>query len=321
MEEQPRFRDRPLTLAGVVGENMEITSANPLNYHQAITDPARCEPVVVDGKLFLPGSEEPLPLVLVVPGSLGVADSHVGHAETLVAAGYGAFVLDPFGARAVESTVAAQPQYSLAASAFDVLATLRTLSQHPAVDPKRISGQGHSRGGTAVLAASMRRFADPIVGEGLSLAGTYSVYPWCGHQFASPDVGPTRIRAILGDQDDWISVQQVQAQIQAIRLVGGDASIRMVAGAAHSFDRHEPVHEIPEASVAPGSPTVYLDDDGAMVDPTTGVADPALGDRDMFLAAVRSGLGRQGAHIGSVGDQPALFTADMVGFHSAVLAA
>ena len=56
MEEQPRFRDRPLTLAGVVGENVEITSANPLNYHQAITDPARCEPVVVDGKLFLPGS-------------------------------------------------------------------------------------------------------------------------------------------------------------------------------------------------------------------------------------------------------------------------
>ena len=110
MEEQQRFRDQALTLAGVVGENVEITSANPLNYHQAITDPARCEPVVVDGKLFLPGSEEPLPLVLVVPGSLGVADSHVSHAETLVAAGYGAFVLDPFGARAVESTVADQTQ-------------------------------------------------------------------------------------------------------------------------------------------------------------------------------------------------------------------
>ena len=321
MEEQQRFRDQALTLAGVVGENVEITSANPLNYHQAITDPTGCEPVVVDGKLFLPSSEEPLPLVLVVPGSLGIADSHVGHAETLVAAGYGAFVLDPFGARAIESTVADQTQYSLASSAFDVLATLRVLSQHPAVDPERISGQGHSRGGTAVLAASMRRFANPIVGEGLSLAGAYSVYPWCGHQFASPDVGPTRIRAIVGDLDDWVSVQQAQAQIQAIRLMGGDASIRVVAGAAHSFDRHEPVHEIPEATVAPGASTVYLDDDGTMVDPFTGVADPASVDLDMFLAVAGSGLGRLGAHIGSVGDQPALFTADMLEFHSAVLAA
>jgi hypothetical protein len=40
----------------------------------------------------------------------------------------------------------------------------------------------------------------------------------------------------------------------------------------------------------------------------------------MFLAVADSGLGRLGAHIGSVGDQPALFTADMLEFHSAVLA-
>jgi hypothetical protein len=57
-----------------------------------------------------------------------------------------------------------------------------------------------------------------------------------------------------------------------------------------------------------------------MVDPFTGVADPASVDLDMFLAVADSGLGRLGAHIGSVGDQPALFTADMLEFHSAVLA-
>ena len=85
MDEEARFRDRSITLAGVTGRNVEVPSANPLNYHQAVNDPDGCEPVVVDGKLFLPPVDRPLPLVMVVPGSLGVGDSHVGHAETLLA--------------------------------------------------------------------------------------------------------------------------------------------------------------------------------------------------------------------------------------------
>ena len=300
------------------GLNVDVPSANPLNYHQAVNDPGGCEPVVVDGKLFLPPADRPLPLVMVVPGSLGVGESHVGHAETLLAAGYAVFVLDPFGPRAVESTVANQTQYSFAASAFDVLAALRVLAAHEAVDADRISAQGHSRGGSAVLTAAVRCFADPIVGEDVAFAGVYAVYPWCGHQFTDPAVGPTRVRAIVGDRDDWLSVQQVQAQVQAIGLAGGDASLRIVSGAGHSFDRYEAVHEVPEASVAPGAPTTYIDDDGAMVDPRTGRPDAALTDRDMFLAAIDAGLGRLGAHIGSIGDQPDLFRADMLAFHASV---
>ena len=301
------------------GLNVDVPSANPLNYHQAVNDPGGCEPVVVDGKLFLPPADRPLPLVMVVPGSLGVGESHVGHAETLLAAGYAVFVLDPFGPRAVESTVANQTQYSFAASAFDVLAALRVLAAHEAVDADRISAQGHSRGGSAVLTAAVRCFADPIVGEDVAFAGVYAVYPWCGHQFTDPAVGPTRVRAIVGDRDDWLSVQQVQAQVQAIGLAGGDASLRIVSGAGHSFDRYEAVHEVPEASVAPGAPTTYIDDDGAMVDPRTGRPDAALTDRDLFLAAIDAGLGRLGAHIGSIGDQPDLFRADMLAFHASVL--
>ena len=301
------------------GLNVDVPSANPLNYHQAVNDPGGCEPVVVDGKLFLPPADRPLPLVMVVPGSLGVGESHVGHAETLLAAGYAVFVLDPFGPRSVESTVANQAQYSFAASAFDVLAALRVLAAHEAVDADRISAQGHSRGGSAVLTAAVRCFADPIVGEDVAFAGVYAVYPWCGHQFTDPAVGPTRVRAIVGDRDDWLSVQQVQAQVQAIGLAGGDASLRIVSGAGHSFDRYEAVHELPEASVAPSAPTTYIDDDGAMVDPRTGRPDAALTDRDMFLAAIDAGLGRLGAHIGSIGDQPDLFRADMLAFHASVL--
>ena len=319
MDGVERFRDRSVTLAGVVGRNVEIPSANPVNYHQAIDDPGGCEPLLADGKLFLPRADGPLPVVMVVPGSLGVAESHLGHAGTLLEAGYAAFVLDPFGPRSVVSTVANQTHYSFAASAFDVLATLRVLAAHEAIDADRISAQGHSRGGSAVLTAAVRSFADPIVGNDLALAGVYAVYPWCGHQFARPDVGPTRVRAIVGDRDDWLSVQQVQSQVQAINLTGGEASIRVVGGASHSFDRSEELHEIPEASVAPGAPTTYIDDAGSMIDSLTGSPDASITDRDMFMAAIDAGKGRWGAHIGSIGDQPEIFRQDMLAFHASVL--
>ena len=319
MDAPERFRDRTVTLAGVVGDNVEIPSANPVNYHQAINDPGGCEPLLVDGKLFVPRADEPLPVVMIVPGSLGVGESHLAHAETLLEAGYAAFVLDPFGPRSVVSTVANQTHYSFAASAFDVLAALRVLAAHEAIDADLICAQGHSRGGSAVLTAAVRGFAAPIVGNGLALAGVYAVYPWCGHQFARPDVGSTRVRSIVGDRDDWLSVQQVQSQVQAINLTGGEASIRIVEGASHSFDRSEELHEIPEASVAPAAATTYIDDEGAMVDPRTGRPDASITDRDMFMAAIDAGKGRWGAHIGSIGDQPEVFRLDMLAFHASVL--
>ena len=49
--------------------------------------------------------------------------------------------------------------------------------------------------------------------------------------------------------------------------------------------------------------------------PTVGVPDPTITDRDAFVAAISGGHGRLGAAIGGVGQQPALFTADMLAFH------
>ncbi len=308
-----------MVLDGVIGERVEIPSANPVNYHEVISARERLVPMTVDGQLFARPDADRGPLVIVVPGSLGVGPNHVAHAERLVRERYSVFVLDPFGARSVTSTVANQVQYSFAASAYDVLASVRVLREHPAVDPACITAQGHSRGGSAVITASMRRFADAVLGPGVGLAGVYAVYPWCGHQFRTSDIGHTVMRAIIGDLDEWCSVQQVQAQVAAITAHGGHATVRIVGGAHHSFDRHEDVHELPEAVVAPAAPTVTVDDRGAFIDPWTGQASATLVDRDLMVSALKSGFGRTGARIGGVGDQPDLFEADMLAFHASVL--
>ena len=236
-----RYRDEEVVYARVRGEGLLVPSANPRNHHAAITRRRRSDDVVIDAKLFVPASDEPLPTVIIVPGSLGVGPNHEQHAQTLVAEGFAVCVVDPFGPRAVTSTVANQTLYSFAASAYDVLATFEVLRHRPEIDAQRIAAQGHSRGGAAVVIAASRRFADPIVGEQAGLAAAYAVYPWCGQQFVDPSIGSTRVRAIIGDRDEWCSVQQVQAQIHAMRVAGGDATLRIVAGGAHSFDRLEPV--------------------------------------------------------------------------------
>lgn len=313
-----RYRDAEVTYAGVQGVDVEIPSRNPVNFHQAMNAVDEAPPVTIDAKLFAPDGASG-ETVIVVPGSLGVGPNHEQHAETLVGEGYIVCVVDPFGPRSVSSTVSNQTQYSFAASAYDVLATLAVLAERSDVRIDRVSSQGHSRGGAAVTIASAERFAAAVLGaDGPRLAGAYAVYPWCGQQFVDPSIGRTRFRAIIGDLDEWCSVQEVQAQVHAIRLTGGDASIRLVPGAHHSFDRLEPVSLVEEAAVSPGAPTVLIDDDGAMVDPTTGEADAALTDGDIFRAANRRGLGRRGARLGGQNDQPTIFRDDMLAFHGSL---
>ena len=316
MEQEERWIEQEVDYAGVIGENVEILSRNPKNYYQVISDIENCETVRIDGKLFIPKTNKPLPLVIIVPGSLGVGPNHKALAETLVSEGYGVFLLDPFGARSVESTVENQTQYSFAASGYDLLATYQTLCEHPLIDAEKIAAQGHSRGGSAVLMASIRNFADPILGSNKGFAAIYSVYPWCGHQFKNSQTGTTQVRAIVGEIDNWVSIKQIETQIEAINENGGKATMSVVEGAHHSFDRHEPVHTIPTARVAPEAPITFLEDDGAMIDPQTQQANPDLVDYDIFVHAMKQGYGRLGADLGGTGDQPEIFKKDMLNFYA-----
>ncbi len=304
---------------GIEGEPMRVPTANPTGFHQAISEPDDMPPTDILGMLFLPPDDAPRPVVIVVPGSLGVAPSHVAKADYLTGAGIACCVIDPFGTRGVTSTVANQAQYTFAASTWDVLATATALAAREDIDAKRIGAQGHSRGGSAVLsAACMARLVGPE--RSASLRAVYAAYPWSGMQFSKPDVGDTIVRSVIGERDEWCLPQQVQGHMHAMTLLGCDASFGLFPEAQHSFDRDTPVEYIPDASVAPGAPTTYIREDGALVHPRTGEADPALSELEVMRYAVKSGHGRRGAHIGAAGDQARLFHEDMMGFWGAALA-
>jgi hypothetical protein len=140
----------------------------------------------------------------------------------------------------------------------------------------------------------MRAFADPIVGD-LAFAGVYAVYPWCGHQFARPDVGPPGFGRSSETATTGCRCNRSRPRCRPSVSSAATPRFGSLAAHGHSFDREEEVYEIPEASVAPAAPTTYLTDDGAMVDHRTGQANPTLTDHDMFMAAIDSDLGRWGA--------------------------
>ena len=297
---------------GRAGEALTIRSANPTNFHQAISDTGAMPRQDIWAKLFLPDGPGPFGVVIVVPGSLGLAPHHLAHASAIVDTGIAACGIDPFGPRSVTSTVANQIQYSFAASAWDVLAAAEVLASRPDIDAACIGAQGHSRGGSAVLSAASAHLA--AASSAPKLVGVYAAYPWSGHQFVDPAIGTTRVRAIIGDQDDWCSPMQVQAHIHAMRVAGGDASLRIVADAHHSFDRATPLEHIPDAAVTPGAPTVYIGDDGAFIPPTSDEPDPSLVDLDGFLYSINAGYGVRGAHIGGTPELAPLFVEDMTAF-------
>ncbi|WP_419554566.1 dienelactone hydrolase family protein [Candidatus Poriferisodalis sp.] len=344
---------------GLVGEALAIPSASPKNFFQAISDTDAMPRQNLWGKLFLPdgagrsggaggagqpgqpgGAGQPgrsggagqsgrsgqpsrldepgpYPVVIIAPGSLGLQKHHISYAAELTDAGIAACAIDPFGNRGVISTVENQAQYSFAASAWDVLATAELLAARPEIDATRIGAQGHSRGGSAVLNAASVHLA--AASGAPKLVGVYAAYPWSGHQFVDPAVGGTRVRAIIGDLDDWCSPTQVQAHIHAMRVGGGDATVRIVPDARHSFDRTTPLEHMPDAAVAPGAPTLYINDDGAFILPTSDEPDPELVDLDGFLYAFNAGYAVRGAHIGGSPELAPLFVEDMMAFWTGVM--
>ena len=101
--------------------------------------------------------------------------------------------------------------------------------------------------------------------------------------------------------------------------MGLDCECAAIDGTVPGFDRDTPVEMIEEVAVAPGAPTVYIREDGALMQPLGQKADPDLSERDVMVYAIKSGHGRRRARMGREGDQARQFRADMIGFWEAVM--
>lgn len=302
--------------AAAAERTVTFASATPRSYEDIVQ--RRAMPTVtLQARLFTPRQKGRVPAVIIVPGSGGVSDAMVVHANALVDAGIAVLLIDPFGGRGVHDTIAAQEQVPFAASTYDIFAAVRALEREPGVDATRIGAMGYSRGGLAVLQAAVTPVARAALGPDKALRAVLAGWPWCGAQFVEPRTAPTAVHFAVGDSDNWVGHAQCQVYQQAMKARNPAVSLRLFRNAYHGFGYGMTPQDVPHAVKALGAPILNFDDRGVLQDPWTGKPLPGADER-AISDMLKPYLSR-GARVGSRDGQMAEFTADAVGFFKAQL--
>lgn len=313
-----KFATEPLILGnGLEGKLVSFPSANPVHFKQWFEGNLG-ERVRPNAQLFVPGRISARPLIIMVPGSANVAPHHLDQADLLTNQGFAVLLIDPFHGRSIASTAGNQAQLSWAASVMDIFAAIDALADHPALDLQRIGLLGSSLGGFAIATAMMRQVSERKLPDNMRIVAGFAGYPWCGLQFWRSGLSEgSALKILSGDRDNWVSLQQCQGLVHALAQVGDRASLQIIHGAEHAFDRtHVPRTELDQIPRTTTYPTVYMDDQSNFFHPQSGKVDPQLTEQFFTKQVIEGGFVERGVTIGTSGDQADQYAAIMLEFFS-----
>lgn len=198
----------------------------------------RAPPVHLAGALQLPeGVAQPLPAVVLLHGSSGMATSVLSWQEELLGLGLASFAPDCFSARGIERTAEDQGLLPQLAMVVDALRALEWLRRDRRIDPHRIAVIGFSRGGLAALAVGQRRLQRLAGLQGAGFAAAAAFYPalWLRLQGdLERDGAPVLV--LQGDADDYVGSEQLRLLAAELRAAGAPLELCWLPGAGHLFD-------------------------------------------------------------------------------------
>lgn len=190
----------------------------------------------IAGVLRLP-AEKNNPVVIIVYGTGGYGLYLDDWVDLLKQHGIGSFLIDSTSGR-IQGESGDQASLRQLAVIRDAYAALDLLSQHPAVDHKRIGLMGFSKAGQGALYAATERMHSLYGKPGVTFAGVVSMYPNCSFRYREDDqLIKSPVRLFHGEADDVNAFGPCQNLVQRASRAGADIRLTGYPGVAHGFDR------------------------------------------------------------------------------------
>jgi dienelactone hydrolase len=212
------------------------------------------QPVTISGQLRIAQGAGRLPVVVMQHGSGGMGGNLEMWAREFNAMGISTFTLDSFTGRGLTQVSSDQARLGRLNFVLDIYRGLEILAKHPRVDSARIALMGFSRGGQAVLYASVNRFQQTWNKSGVDAVAYIPFYPDCMTRYVGDtEIADRPVRIFVGAPDDYNPAGPCKAHAERLRAAGRDVQFTEYPNAPHSFDN--PLNAQPPR-VSPNSQTV-----------------------------------------------------------------
>jgi dienelactone hydrolase len=234
---------------------VELHAINTMTLSDAqfLTGDANGKATVITGQLRIAAGSGRLPVVVLQHGSGGMAANIDVWEREFNAMGVSTLALDGFTGRGLTQVNTDQALLGRLNFILDIYRSLEILAKHPRVDDQRIALMGFSRGGQAVLYASLARFNKMWNRSGVEFAAYIPFYPDCATTYLSDtDVADRPIRIFGGTPDDYNPIVLCKAYVERLKEVGRDVEVTAYPNAPHAFD----IPLLPPTVVVSGGQTV-----------------------------------------------------------------
>jgi dienelactone hydrolase len=194
-------------------------------------------PVTIAGELRIAQPRGATPVVILMHGSGGIGANVGMWVADFNAMGISTLAIDGFTGRGITATSTNQAQLGRLNFILDIYRALEILAKHPRIDATRIALMGFSRGGQAVLYASLKRFHGMWNKSGVDFATYLPFYPDCMTTYEDDaNVSSSPIRIFGGTIDDYNPIAKCKAYADRLKSAGRDVVITEYPNAPHAFD-------------------------------------------------------------------------------------
>jgi dienelactone hydrolase len=204
----------------------------------------------IGAELRLPPGTDRIPAVVLLHGSGGIGANVNRWGQELNAVGIGALLLDCFTGRGITQTLANQSQLGHLSMIVDAYHALNLLANHSRINSKKIAVMGFSKGGSAALYASLKRFQKMHGPAGAEFCAHIAFYPQCNTTyFNDENISDHPVQLFHGTGDDYVSIEPARGYVERLRRVARRAQLKEYRGAHHAFDNptYSPARYLPDA--------------------------------------------------------------------------